>query len=290
MAIAFREWLPDVLQSVSPFMSSEDIPKGARWATQLHAELREAVFAIICVTSENCDKPWLNYEAGALSNALTDPRVCPLLLDVRSADIEGPLATFQMADITEADVRRLVTTINAESPMPLTEAQLERAFNRSWNELETQIQAIRVMPTQQKTVTHRPIEELAQETLDAIREQSRTLTEVLESVRQQSSAQAITRSIGEIPRALLNLKPGDVVKHSKWGQGEVMFRPIGPPNENLVTIKFPTVGLKLLMLKYAPLELIATKEEVEEIKREHVGSDIDSDVCSSDDDDINDVR
>ena len=35
VALAFREWLPNVIQSIEPYVSSEDIDKGARWSAEM---------------------------------------------------------------------------------------------------------------------------------------------------------------------------------------------------------------------------------------------------------------
>ena len=51
----------------------------------------------------------------------------------------------------------------------------------------------------------------------------------------------------------MGLEPGDRVPHPKWGEG-VIGGVIGAGNDGLVTINFPNVGQKMVMLKYAPLE------------------------------------
>ncbi|HEY5425621.1 MAG TPA: DUF3553 domain-containing protein, partial [Candidatus Tumulicola sp.] len=51
----------------------------------------------------------------------------------------------------------------------------------------------------------------------------------------------------------LELKTGDKVRHPKWGEGTIESV-VGAGGDGLVTIDFPNVGQKMLMLKYAPLE------------------------------------
>ncbi|HEX3670169.1 MAG TPA: DUF3553 domain-containing protein [Candidatus Cybelea sp.] len=53
----------------------------------------------------------------------------------------------------------------------------------------------------------------------------------------------------------LGLKAGDRVRHPKWGEGQIDGI-VGAGGDGLVTIDFPNVGQKMLMLKYAPLEKI----------------------------------
>ena len=67
IAQLFRDWLPTVIQAIEPFVSSEDIEKGARWNTDIAQELKESSFGLICVTKDNLNSQWLNFEAGALS-------------------------------------------------------------------------------------------------------------------------------------------------------------------------------------------------------------------------------
>ena len=89
VALIFRDWLPTVIQAIEPFVSSEDIEKGARWNTDIAQELKESSFGLICVTKENLSAPWLNFEAGALSKTIDNTYVAPLLFDVKPSDLKG---------------------------------------------------------------------------------------------------------------------------------------------------------------------------------------------------------
>src|SRR3954471_4350048 len=50
LAIALRDWLPDVIQEVLPLVSSEDIDKGQRWSTEVGANLNETRQGIHALT------------------------------------------------------------------------------------------------------------------------------------------------------------------------------------------------------------------------------------------------
>ena len=114
LAEVLRDWLPAVLQAVEPWMSAEDVAKGARWSALLAGELAQAKVGILCLTPDNLAAPWMLFEAGALSKTLEQTLVCPYLLGLRPADLGGPLVQFQAAEANRADTRRLVRTINAE--------------------------------------------------------------------------------------------------------------------------------------------------------------------------------
>ena len=53
----------------------------------------------------------------------------------------------------------------------------------------------------------------------------------------------------------MDLNPGDKVRHPKWGEGTVV-NTVGAGGDGLLTINFPNVGQKMVMLKYAPLEKV----------------------------------
>jgi DNA helicase-2/ATP-dependent DNA helicase PcrA len=53
----------------------------------------------------------------------------------------------------------------------------------------------------------------------------------------------------------MDLRDGDKVRHPKWGEGTIRGL-VGAGGDGLITIDFPNVGQKMLMLKYAPLEKV----------------------------------
>ena len=89
IALVFRDWLPSVIQEIVPYVSSEDIDKGARWSTDIAKELADSSFGILCVTRENINAPWLTFEAGALSKTMDKSSVSPFLYDIKRSEVDG---------------------------------------------------------------------------------------------------------------------------------------------------------------------------------------------------------
>ncbi|WP_377640103.1 toll/interleukin-1 receptor domain-containing protein [Oryzobacter terrae] len=177
-ARVLRDWLPQVLQAVEPWMSEEDIEKGSRSTTEIKLALQDASFGIVCVTRENVSAPWLNFEAGALSKEVLDARVyvAPFLLDMGPQDIRGPLTDFQVTRNTEADVRRMMATLNGQLATPLGGGVFDRAFSMWWPELEKQL-AVVLAETEDGPVKPPPsTEELLAEILTNVRHSRRVET------------------------------------------------------------------------------------------------------------------
>jgi hypothetical protein len=77
VAEALRSWLPDIINAVEPFVSELDIDRGAVGTEVIARQLRDSAFGIVCLTRDNQTRPWINYEAGALSkrSATTRPEL-----------------------------------------------------------------------------------------------------------------------------------------------------------------------------------------------------------------------
>ncbi|MBP3602785.1 MAG: TIR domain-containing protein [Lachnospiraceae bacterium] len=144
VALIFRDWLPTVIQALEPFVSSEDIEKGARWNTDIAQELKESSFGLICVTKDNLTAPWLNFEAGALSKSIDNTYVAPLLFDVKPSELKGsPISQFQATSFNVEDVKRLVETLNAAAGNCLSATRLDKAFELCYPDLEKSLNELR---------------------------------------------------------------------------------------------------------------------------------------------------
>lgn len=141
VAQAFYWWLPRVIQSLQPFMSSVDVQKGARWSTDIGAHLQDTHHGILMVTKENVLAAWLNFEAGALSKSLEESRVTPFLFNVPVTSlIGGPLAQFQATRNAKEDILALVSSLNREKDGSSLELDiLNEAFEVWWPKLESQL-------------------------------------------------------------------------------------------------------------------------------------------------------
>lgn len=113
VAELIRDWLKGVLQNAKPWMSSEDIDRGAVWFDKLNGKLSTAKFGILCLCQANKDSSWILFEAGALAKGLSTARVCPFLIDLESSEVTGPLAQFNHARPEKAEFFKLNYWYNA---------------------------------------------------------------------------------------------------------------------------------------------------------------------------------
>jgi len=181
-AEALRGWLPKIINAIKPWLSSEDIDKGARWSTDVATRLEAAKAGIICLTPSNLHSDWILFEAGALSKTLKNTFVCPFLIGLEPSDVKPPLAQFQATRAAKEDVLKLLKTLNtALGDSALAETHIDEAFDVWWPKLESKIKAL--PPQESITKTHRPDRELLEEILSLVRNQGRLPKEMPASVR-----------------------------------------------------------------------------------------------------------
>lgn len=148
LAESLRAWLPKVIQTLNPWMSSQDIGAGARWLSEVSAILNKTNIGIICITPENQHNPWLLFEAGALSKTIEQTCVCPLVFEMTPGQIDGPLTQFQANSLDRTGIGMVLSTINAQlGERRIEPQQLEEIVDVWWPKLKEKLLAIPSAPT-----------------------------------------------------------------------------------------------------------------------------------------------
>lgn len=176
VAEVLRDWLPDVIQALDPWMSSEDIEAGARWSAEIANQLDGNGQGLVVVTQENLGAPWLNFEAGALSKSVLEGQPRPVLVDLKKASVVGPLSQFQLTEIDDqADMHKLLRSLNSKIEAGLATDRLDRAYEKAWPALRERVESARARceSPQEGQSAQRSAEDMLEELLTLVRELSR---------------------------------------------------------------------------------------------------------------------
>lgn len=176
VALALKDWLPKVIQSLEPYVSSENIDKGARWSTDIATELETSNFGILCVTRDNFEAPWLLFEAGALSKSINKSYVTPFFFDIKGSEItKSPILQFQATVYQKEDIKKLLITINSIcDDTHITDDQLNETFDVWYPKLETALDSIKELEA---------APQINEEAVDEDNHQAKVLEEILSVVR-----------------------------------------------------------------------------------------------------------
>lgn len=85
---------------------------------------------------------------------------------------------------------------------------------------------------------------------------SRFLEEIPPSVLQEQAETPQPAAAAPAPGEVGDLAVGDSVEHGKWGQGEVRSVDTLSDGDIVLTIHFPSIGLKKVIARYAPLRKV----------------------------------
>lgn len=211
VATVFRDWLPSVIQTIEPYVSSEDIDKGARWSTDIAKELEDSSFGILCITKKNVNAPWLNFEAGALSKSIDKSKVIPFLFGVKRSEIKGPTLQFQSTIHEKDDIKKLLCSLNkACGPSCLDESRLDKIYDVWWPRLDKNLNAIQDNPPeileseQRKAKNDSANSSILEEILELVRNQQKLLNSP-ETILPSDYLQHILRSRPGSERGLKEL-------------------------------------------------------------------------------------
>lgn len=197
VALVLRDWLPMVIQSVEPYVSSEDIDKGARWSTDIADELHASSYGLVCLTKDNVNAPWINFEAGALGKSIDKSRVSPLLYKLKRSEVTGPVLQFQSTVFEREDILKLLKSINTSCGQDaLEDVRLEKSFDVWWPQLESKLSEI---PDS--------VEETHKEVLEPKNDQFDQFSELLEEILE------LSRNNHRILRDPSSILPPDYLEH-----------------------------------------------------------------------------
>lgn len=133
VAELLRDWIPNVIQEASVYVSSQDIAKGESWPENIRGNLSEIDLGVVVVTKSNFEAPWIMFEAGALSKSVRS-KMIPLLCGVDQVDLaKSPLRLFQgCKGESRDDMSAMLQSLNASAATPLSAERLEVAFDKWW--------------------------------------------------------------------------------------------------------------------------------------------------------------
>jgi len=105
---------------VAPWISSEDIAKGADWLQSIRDALKDSGgIGLFFVTREALESQWFLFEAGSVA-MLGHGRVCLVLVDdLPEGLLRPPLAVYQSTKLVRTDVLKLRKVCITPSPMCL---------------------------------------------------------------------------------------------------------------------------------------------------------------------------
>jgi len=202
IAMTFRNWLPSVIQSIIPYVSSEDIDKGARWSTDIAKELENSTFGILCVTRDNIDASWLNFEAGALSKTMDKSFVSPFLFDIKRSEVNGPILQFQSTIFEQEDIKKLVFSLNkACGQEQLSDERLEKTFSVWYPNLEEELNKIKKMKDEHSVEDEKALSEKDSAILEEILELTRINQKLI-----RNPEGAFVETVTKIDESLNNLQ------------------------------------------------------------------------------------
>lgn len=156
-------------------MSDQDIEAGTNWSERIKRELANTTIGIICMTPENQDARWINYEMGALSKEVKEEenRVIPLLIGFEGPHQVGqPAASLNMVMLGKEGFSKIAKSLNEIAAKKREAAELATVTDLWWSSLSGQIEvAAGAVPM--RVPAPRTEQAMVEEILDTVRTISR---------------------------------------------------------------------------------------------------------------------
>jgi hypothetical protein len=112
VAKALETFITSVLQNAEPWMSTSKLKPGDAWKREIFENLQGVNTGMLVVTKENFLKPWLLFEAGAISKGDISNKIIVFLVDLTVDELGDPLQTYQTCDRSRDSMWKMIEGIN----------------------------------------------------------------------------------------------------------------------------------------------------------------------------------
>ena len=205
VARVLREWLPTMFDRIQPWFSDTDIPAGATWFGEIQERLNSSDYGIVVITTANWQRPWLNFEAGALSKKLKEDtnKVTPVLVNFEdTAQLTGhPLEQYNAVMLDKDGMWRLCSSIARSATRNV--GHVQQRFAQMWPSLSDQIKAAKKTTEEEQPP---PPEVSEPQRLDALTASVRSLEATVKQLVGQNSSGSIVVS-GDNAQSWLFTRP-----------------------------------------------------------------------------------
>ncbi|MCF2218401.1 MULTISPECIES: TIR domain-containing protein [Chryseobacterium] len=237
IAQELKNWLPKIIQSSKPYYTPDDIEKGTRWLPDINAKLSECLIGLICLTKDNTEKPWILFEAGALSNRLEKSKVCPILFGLKKSEVTSPLSNFQLTTFNSSEMFDLVKSINNSMDERAVDKEvLKSTFDAFFPEFQKKIEKILNEDSSDIKKPERSERDILEEILDLVRKHENIRTTNVTSASSITLQDLLKNYPQNTEKIIYNI--GDKVSHILYGYGIVDRVIIDEQNRQAIWVNF----------------------------------------------------
>jgi predicted nucleotide-binding protein len=144
VANLLRDWLPEVLETVEPWLASAD-------ATSEERDYSKSEYDVIipCVTRDNTEALGNAIPIGAIYQLPSDdfPAVMVVLVGVKLSDLSGIIRMFDSAGLSEKGMQTLLGALNERAEIPIDPLACKTRVHMLWPRLERSLADLHVRPS-----------------------------------------------------------------------------------------------------------------------------------------------
>lgn len=116
IAIFFKDIIKSML-NLNAYMSEVDIELGSNWFQNLREKLSTSEVALVIITKENINSPWLLFEVGAIwrnKGVDKDSIILTVLVDIDELPPKHPLSHLQGVKFNKNGIEKVMIKLNTE--------------------------------------------------------------------------------------------------------------------------------------------------------------------------------